>query len=150
MGVTAIGPSYQNQRSVPAATVGTEQENPGGISEINKLNSEIKQAESEMKETAKEVQKAVGESIGGSSEKVQMLQNKMQMQQQAVLMKQMKIKEIESPSKATTERASADTITQPRVDQYVAGEDASSTPDNVYRLEEKDGIRSIVFNRPEN
>lgn len=149
MSVNAIGTSYQNQRTVPTATVGTEQEKPGGVTEIKQLNSEIKKAESEIKETAKEVQKAVVESIGGSSEKVQLLQTKIQMEQQTILMKQMEIKEIEFPSKSAEERASADTVAQLRADQYVSGEDTSGEPDNVYRLEEKDGTRTIVFNRPE-
>lgn len=150
MSVNAIGPSYQNQRLVPIATVGTEQEKTGGVTEINQLNAEIKQAESEIKETAKEAQKAVGESSGGSSEKVQMLQNKIQMQQQAILMKQMEIKEMEAPLKSAAERVSADTVAQPRADQYVAGKDTASEPENVYHMEEKDGTRTIVFNRPEN
>lgn len=150
MSVNAIGSSSQNQTRLPAETLDTKQEKSNDYVEINQLKGEIKQAESEMKETAKEVQKAVGESPGGASEKVQMLQNKMQLQQQAILMTQMKIKEIESPSKAVTEQLSADTAVRPRVDQYVAGEDVKNEPDNVYRVEEEDGMRTIVFNRPEN
>lgn len=148
MSISAIGSNYQNQRYVPATAVGTEQKQPGGISEINKLNAEIKKAESEMKETAKEVQKAVGQSVGGSSEKVQMLQNKIQMQQQAILTKQLKIKDIEDPTKATTKQVSAEPVATPRFDRYAARNDASGQPDNVYRLEEKDGAQNIVFNRP--
>lgn len=149
MSVDAIGQSYPNQTRVPPATVGAEQEQPGSSAEISKLSAEIKQAESVIKETAKEVQKAVSESVGGSSEKVQLLQNKIQMQQQTILMKQMKIKEMELPSKAAAVQPSVNRDTPPRVDRYVGGQDRADEPDNVYRMEEKDGTRTIVFNRPE-
>lgn len=148
MSVNAVSSSYQNQTKAPAAAVGTKQGKTDGNAEINKLNAEIKQTESELKKTAKEVQKAVGDSAGGSSEQVQLLQNKMQMQQQAISMKQIKIKKIESPSKSTAEQAEGNMSVRAKVDQYIAGEDTSSKPDNVYRLEEKDGKRTIIFNRP--
>lgn len=145
MGVNAIGASYQSPTRTPAQEAGAETEKPGGSSEISKLNAEIEKAESELKETAKEVQQAVGESIGGSSEKVQLLHNKMQMQQQAILMKQLKIKEIEAPSKPAENQAAA----RPRLDRYVAGENAPKEPASVYRLGEKDSARTVIFPRPE-
>lgn len=64
-------------------------------------------------------------------------------------MRQMEIKEIESPSKTAAQQTPVNPVVRPRLDLYVTGEDTSGKPDNVYRIEENDGTRTIVFNRPE-
>lgn len=149
MSVNAIGTGYQNQAKLPTPAIENERQNPQDASQVSKLNAEIKQAEAEMQETLKEVQKAVKESIGGSSEKVQILQSKLLMQQQEIMTKQMQIKKIESPKDSTTEQVSSVMDARPKFDRYVTEQEDFHVPDNMYHLEVKDGMRQIIFNRPE-
>ncbi len=150
MSISAIGPNYQNQMGLAGTTAGEEGKRPDASTEISRLNTEIQKAESEMKGTMKDLQSAVGKGKGGSSEKVQILQNKVQMQQQTILMKQLKVKELESPQKPAAQQAPANAAGRPRVDRYTPGEDISGQPDNVYRVEKRNGEQTILFNRPEN
>ena len=147
MSINAIGAGVQNQTKLPTPAIEKAQHSAGDPSQVSQLNAEIEQAEAEIKETMKEVQKAVAESVGGGSEKAQMLQNKILMQQQEIMTKQLQIKEIESPKDATSKQVSSATETRQRFDRYEAGQADEKAPDNVYRLEEKDGTRQIVFNR---
>lgn len=149
MSVSAIVGGCQNQAKLPADAIGKEKQNPGDASQVNKLNAEIKEAEAEVKETLKEVQKAAEESIGGKSDKAQILQSKLLMQQQEIMTKQMQVKELEAPKDAAAGQIMSVTDARPRFDRYAAEQEDANAPDNVYRLEEKDGTRQIIFKRPE-
>lgn len=148
MDVKPIAAAYPKPTPAPVAADKETKKKNGEDSKVTQLNADIKQAEAEIKETLKEVQKAVEESNGGSSEKAQLLQSKILMQQQEITMKQVELKEIESPEKSTTKNISENIKTYSRFDEFIASKDNAEEADNVYRLEEKDGTRKIIFNRP--
>lgn len=149
MSINAIGAGCQNQAKLPTPIIEETQQTPRDPSEVSKLNAEIKQTEAEMKETMKEVQKAATESMDGGSEKAQMLQSKILMQQQEIMTKQLQIKEMESPKDPNTEQVLSAIEARPRFDRYEAEKEGERLSDHVYRLEEKDGTRQIIFNREE-
>lgn len=150
MDVNPVNAVYQQPKPVPAVTENETKGYSGGEAEISKLNAEITKVEDEIKETMKEVQKATAEDIGGASEKGQLLQSKILMQQQTITIKQMQIKEIESPKELTSDSETTNSGTRFKFDRLIIHGDDAEEFDNVYRLEEKDGMRKIIFNSLKN
>lgn len=148
MGIQSINTSNQNH-DFSASKVETPKKTENN-SAITKLNTQIKQKETALKQLVRDAQAAAAEGPGGTSEKAQLLQNKIAMQQQQIALMQMQVRELTADKEPTNEKSSMTVNNRSRFDKFERSEERGETqPNNIYRIEEKDGTRKIVFNRHE-